>query len=82
MHTDEVPTLLSRPSGENNSNKITIYYQLSRKNTYCQKADLQGNTTNLEAKIDPLMYELHGLTEEEIGIVKELFICYANHDGE
>jgi len=31
----------------------------------------QAGTTALEAKIDQLVYELYGLTEEEIKIVEE-----------
>ena len=35
-----------------------------------KKANLQADTTALEAGIDKLVYELYGLTEEEIGIVE------------
>ena len=36
-----------------------------------KKADPQADTTALEAEIDSLVYELYGLTEEEIKIVEE-----------
>jgi len=36
-----------------------------------KKANPQANTTALEAEIDSLVYELYGLTEEEIAIVEE-----------
>ena len=36
-----------------------------------KKVNLQADTTTLEAKIDRLVYELYGLTEEEIAIVEE-----------
>lgn len=33
-------------------------------------ANLQADTSKLEGKIDQLVYELYGLTEEEIKIVE------------
>jgi len=36
-----------------------------------KKANTQANTTALEAEIDQLVYELYGLTDEEIQIVEE-----------
>jgi len=36
-----------------------------------KKANPQADTTALEAEIDQLVYELYGLTEEEIAIVEE-----------
>ena len=36
-----------------------------------KKANSQADTTGLEAEIDQLVYELYGLTEEEIQIVEE-----------
>ncbi len=35
-----------------------------------KKADSQADTTHLEAEIDQMVYELYGLTEEEIAIVE------------
>jgi len=36
-----------------------------------KKANPQADTTALEAEIDHLVYELYGLTDEEIAIVEE-----------
>ena len=36
-----------------------------------KKANLQADTSALEAEIDQLVYVLYGLTEEEIAIVEE-----------
>lgn len=36
-----------------------------------KKANPQVDTNSLEAEIDQLVYELYGLTEEEIKIVEE-----------
>jgi len=36
-----------------------------------KKSNPQADTTTLEAEIDQLVYELYGLTEEEIAIVEE-----------
>ena len=35
-----------------------------------QSADPQADTSKLEAEIDQLVYQLYGLTEEEIKIVE------------
>ena len=47
-------------------NKRWIYQILSAK-----KSDPNSDTSKLEAEIDKLVYELYGLTEEEIKIVEE-----------
>jgi hypothetical protein len=36
-----------------------------------KKANNSTNTTDLEAQIDKLVYELYGLTEEEIKIIEQ-----------
>jgi hypothetical protein len=36
-----------------------------------KQRDAEANTTALEREIDQLVYELYGLTEEEIAIVEE-----------
>jgi hypothetical protein len=36
-----------------------------------KKANPQADTTALETEIDQMVYELYGLTEEEIQIVEE-----------
>ena len=38
-----------------------------------KKQNPEANTTELEAKIDKLVYELYGLSEEEIGVVEREF---------
>ena len=36
-----------------------------------KKANPQADTTALETEIDQMVYELYGLTDEEIGIMEE-----------
>ncbi len=54
------PTLEQESEIENNVNQILTL----------KKADSTADTTALEAQIDQLVYQLYGLTEEEIGIVE------------
>lgn len=35
-----------------------------------KKRDIQADTTDLEAQIDQLVYQLYGLTEDEIAIIE------------
>jgi rRNA pseudouridine-1189 N-methylase Emg1 (Nep1/Mra1 family) len=51
---------------ENQSNFITIIDQILE----IKKHDSKGDISTLEEKIDDLVYELYGLTEEEIKIVE------------
>jgi hypothetical protein len=48
---------------KNLTDKVTQIIEL-------KKADSKANTTALETEIDQLVYELYGLSEEEIGIVE------------
>ena len=52
----------------NNPYKITRYVDQI---LTAKKANPQTDTAALEAEIDQLVYELYGLTEEEIAIVEE-----------
>ena len=44
---------------------------MNKQNLAAKKAKPQAGTTALEAEIDKFVYELYGLTEEEIKIVEE-----------
>ena len=37
---------------------------------YAKRADPQADTTELEREIDRMVYQLYGLTDEEIAIVE------------
>lgn len=46
------------------------FYEQNIKILSAKKADSTADTSDFEAKIDKLVYELYGLTEDEIKIVE------------
>ena len=64
-------TLKSCPILIRNDNKNKYIESLADQILTAKKANPQADTAALEDKIDQLVYELYGLTEEEIGIVEE-----------
>lgn len=49
---------------------LTLTPKLRKSTSESEKATLQNAITTTDAKIDRLVYELYGLTEEEIKIVE------------
>ena len=47
------------------------FYILINQILFLKKSDPQADTSTLEAEIDQLVYELYGLTADEIAIVEE-----------
>ena len=52
------------------NSKMTPFIELYDKIATTKKQSPTADTTALESEIDQLVYELYGLTEEEIGIVE------------
>ena len=49
----------------------TITARKAVDNAFLQKTIIEADTSELEEEIDQLVYELYGLSEEEIEIVEE-----------
>ena len=70
----EMLELISTPLNNIPIKKINdqrSYILLAEKILTSKKTNPQADTTALEAEIDQLVYELYGLTDEEIAIVEE-----------
>jgi hypothetical protein len=52
-------------------NTLNIRKSLNKAYLKAKKSDPAADTSTLEAEIDRLVYELYGLTDEEIRIVEE-----------
>lgn len=71
MAQTNIETILNLPIPENHIVESKRIINLVDQILIVKKANPQADTTTLEAEIDKLVYELYGLTEEEIQIVEE-----------
>jgi len=71
MAQTNIETILNLPISKKNNQNSTQVVSLTNQILTAKKVNPQADTTALEAEIDQLVYELYGLTEEEIAIVEE-----------
>ncbi len=50
---------------------LALHKQLHKEKSKSRKKIIQDDIDHLDKKIDALVYELYGLTDEEIGVVEE-----------